>query len=196
MAESIKSRRARLAREKEENLKIDAMTIASQLSEQQQLKIHEYLETSVLFSIAGKNLAKSFMQLVNNDSSLSLETKAACVLLARFKALRKVIKSSSNAFIKYKKDKAEIEKIETEIMGYFKNRGGWTLETQDDTITQFYVKTVHKTGAIVKWFVIVGVTNKSQYVIVKSAFDSLTKKPIGDDDVKFFDSFKELVFLL
>lgn len=77
--------------------------------------------------------------------------------------------------------------------GYFKNRGGWVLETQKGTATQFYVKTVHKTGAILKTFVMLGMTNNNELVVVKSAFDSVTKKPIGDDELIYCKTVDEII---
>ena len=189
MTESIKVRRARLKQKAQNQIKIDAIAIAAQLPEDQQMKLHEHS----LISLLGISPNESFLRLVNNDDSLSQTTKAAANILVKLKALRVLIKSSCQSFEKYKKDKEFVEKIESEIHGYFKNRGGWVLETQDGTTTQFYVKTVHKEGVILRTFVMLGMMQNNDLVVVKSVFDSITKKPIGSDDVIFCKTIDDII---
>lgn len=99
MTESIKARRARLAQEHQEQLKLDAIIIASRLPEDQQMKLHEHS----LVSLIGNNPNESFLRLVNSDDTLSLTTKSAALMIVKLKALKILVKSSCSAWEKYKK---------------------------------------------------------------------------------------------
>lgn len=184
--ESIKARRARLEREKQEQLKMDVIRLAAELPEPMQMALHNHS----LMAQLSNNQNEAFLRLVNNDDSLSQTAKNAALLIVKAKAFRMLVKSSCKSFEVYQQDKAKIQQIHD----YFKNRGGWNLETQNGTDTQFYVKTIHKPGAIQRTFVMAGITTAGEFALVNALFDSITKKPIdGKEDVSFLKTFDELI---
>jgi len=91
----------------------------------------------------------------------------------------------------YKKDKAMIDGIESEIERYFQPKG-WIKEKINGS--PFWKKSVHRDGVVHRQFVLHGIeASTNDYIYVKASYDKLSDEQIGEEETHRFKEFKSLV---
>lgn len=162
------------------------------LPKEQQIIMREALNMAAMASFigSGETIDQAFIRILKRTGGNYKAVQVATNLIDS-NQVETALDMTIEARALYKKDKAWLDSIESEIERYFKPKG-WIKE--DLNGSPFWKKSIHKDGVISRDFVLHGIeAGTNDYVYVKADFDKLTDEQISGEQVWHFKAFNELV---
>jgi len=165
------------------------------LQKEQQIIMRDALNMAAMASLGGtgETIDQAFIRILKRTGGNYKAVQVATNLIDA-EQVETALDMTIEARELYKKDKAMLDSIESEIERHFKPKG-WICEEINNS--PFWKKSVHRDGVIHRQFVLHGIeAGTNDYIYVKADFDKLTDEQVGEEETHRFKEFKQLVDFL